>query len=121
MSAVFSIIEGIVQVLIEIVEGLAQVLGYIVEALAAIPQVVGGIGQAVPYQLIVYVFWFSVEAVLVALFPSFALLITIGFFLFTIYGLLQGLQDILGAPTAALSVIAALVLAFNVYLLVTVG
>jgi hypothetical protein len=62
-----------------------------------------------------------VEAAIIAFFPSYALLITVGFFLFTIYGLIRGVGDILGTPTALAAFLAFVALVVNVYLILAVG
>jgi hypothetical protein len=135
MSAVFSILEGIVQaitavieaipkaisVLVDIAGGFAQVLEAIAKGVAAIPRVIEGIGQVVPAQMMLYVVWFAIEASILAFLPGYALLINTGFFLFTIYGLWQGVTDIRGSSTAVTAVLAFVALVVNVYLVLTVG
>lgn len=139
MSAVFSIIEGIIEAILAVIEaiatgiqaiieviptvfeGIAQVVGVIPQVIEGIGQVVEGMGQVIPNQLVLYIFWFVIEASFVAFFPVYALLITVGFFIFTIYGLLQGVGDILGAPTAVVAALAFAALAGNAYLVLTIG
>lgn len=121
MSAIFSIVEGIVQVIVAILEALGQVVSGIAAALSAIPQIIEGIGQVIPTQVMIYTFWFVIEAALIAFFPAYALWITVGFLLFTIFGLWQGVQEILGAPTVVLAVIALAALGVNLYLFFAVG
>jgi len=118
-EAIGAIIEAIPEAIGAIGEGigaLAEVLGLIGSGLAAIPNVVDGITQAIPGQLMAYVGWTAVQVMLVAFFPGYILPISAGFFLSTIYGLWQGFEDFLGAPTAVAAAIAFTILVLNVYL-----
>ena len=139
MSAVFSIIEGVFQAIIAVIEaiatgveviievipqvfdGVAQIVGVIPLIVAGIGQVVEGTGQVVSSQFVGYILWFIIETFFIAFFPGYALFITVTFLLFTIYGLLRGAADILGAPTLVAAALAFVALAVNVYLFLAVG
>jgi hypothetical protein len=135
LSAVFSIFEAIGEAIGAIIEAipeaisaigegigaLAEALGLIGSGLAALPEVLEGATQAIPGQLMVYVLWSAVQVTLAAFYPGYILLISLGFFLFTLYGLWQGFEDFLGAPTLVAALVAFLILAFNVYLVLAVG
>ena len=141
MSAVFDVVGGIIEAIIAILEAIASAIAAIFEAipavlgalsevagivvqifedlvgvLAAVPKVLDGIVQAMPGQIALYASWTGVQLVLLAYLPTFALIINGLFFIYTIYGLVQGAQEVFGAPTLVAAGIAGGILALNVYL-----
>ena len=56
-----------------------------------------------------------------AFFPQLALLVNVGFVVFTFIGLLTGLDEILKAPTIAVFLLSLLSLGINVWLILNVG
>lgn len=68
-----------------------------------------------------YIGWFIVQLALDALFPQVALIINVAFILFTVIGLLAGVDEILEAPTITVFALSLLSLGINIWLVVNVG
>ncbi|MGP8125430.1 MAG: hypothetical protein ACLQEQ_06115 [Nitrososphaerales archaeon] len=82
---------------------------------------IGDVGNVVVEAFQSYIGWFVVQVMLDAFFPGFALLVNIGFVVFTFIGLLAGLDEILNAPTIAVFALSVLSLAINVWLIQNAG
>jgi len=86
-----------------------------------ISDVLDGILNTIPQLLQSYVGWFVLQAVLIALVPTVAILFNLAFFVITLVGLKSDAEDILGAPTIVAAILAFFTLAFNVWLVLTIG
>lgn len=79
------------------------------------------LGNVVAEAFQTYLGWFIVQVMLDAFFPQLALLVNVGFVVFTFIGLLTGLDEILKAPTIAVFLLSLLSLGINVWLILNVG
>ena len=82
-----------------------------------IDSIIGGIQREVPEILQAYVVWFAVQAVLDALFPPIAILIDVGFLVLTIVGLWQEVEEVFGASTVKVFILAVFNIAMNLWLI----
>jgi len=141
VSAVFDMLEAIVEVIMAIVEAIASGISALIEAapavvevlgviagatlavlevggqvLGAFPKILDGTMKAILGQIVAYAGWTAVQVALVAFFPTYGLAINGLFLVYTIIGLVQGADNVFGAPTLVAAGIGACVFALNMYL-----
>lgn len=115
-SALIEIAPTIAEALVTIAGAFVMVLEFGGHMLGALPKIFDGAMGAIPAQIVAYAGWTAVQVVSVALFPTYALAINGLFLIYTIVGLVQGADDVLGAPTFVAAGIAAVIFALNLYL-----
>ncbi len=85
-----------------------------------IDTVLNGVLTGIPEAMKSFVAWFCVQVFLDALFPAVAVLLDLGFLALSLYGLWQGWEEIRGAPSISVAIVAFLLLVFSAWLLVAV-
>ena len=94
--------------------------GFLTSIIDGTFELIGDILELIPNLLTIYTMWFIAQLALIGLFPAFALLVNVGFGIYTIYGLKENADDILGAPTPIAFILAIVTILFNIWLITNI-